>query len=70
MGVIMDYAKMRLEDARREAESFLRNPVKYTLDKQIIRKAILLEYLDNVRPIVGTRYEHWIEEAVKRAERK
>ena len=65
MGVIAEYAKMRVEDARREAESFLKSPVKYVMDKQIIRKAILLEWLDNVRPIIGTRYEHWIE-SIKR----
>jgi hypothetical protein len=55
LGVIAEYAKMRVEDARREAESFLKSPVKYVMDKQIIRKAILLEWLDNVRPIIGTR---------------
>jgi hypothetical protein len=61
LGVIAEYAKMRVEDARREAESFLKGPLKYVMDKQIIRKAILLEWLDYARPVIGTKYEHWIE---------
>lgn len=66
MGVILDFAKMRIEDARREAEIFAKNPVDYILSKQVLRKALLLEWLDNVRPVVGTKYEHWIEELKRR----
>ncbi len=66
MGVITDYAKMRAEDARSEAQNFLKAPVKYIRDKQVLRKALLLEWLDNVRPVVGTKYEHWVEEVKRR----
>ncbi len=66
MGVITDYAKMRIEDVRSEVQNFARKPVKYVLDKQVLRKALLLEWLDNVRPVVGTKYEHWVEEVKRR----
>jgi hypothetical protein len=65
-GVITEYAKMRIEDAKKEAESFFKGPFQYIMDKQILRKAVLLEWLDNVRPVIGTKYEHWVEEIKKR----
>ncbi len=66
MGVITDYAKIRVKDVRSEVQIFARKPVKYVLDKQVLRKALLLEWLDNVRPVVGTKYEHWVEEVKRR----
>jgi hypothetical protein len=64
MGILLDYAKMRLKDVDKELDAFLEKPLKYVLDKQTLRKALLLEWLDNVRPIVGTKYEHWIQKEV------
>ena len=66
LGVIAEYAKLRVEDVRGEVQNFARKPVKYVLDKQVLRKALLLEWLDNVRPVLGTKYEHWVVEEVKR----
>jgi hypothetical protein len=62
LGVILDYAKLRLEDISRELDRFFEKPLDYFLEKQTLRKALLLEWLDNVRPVIGTRYEHWIQE--------
>ena len=62
MGVILDYAKLRLKDVENELDAFLKEPIKYVLDKQTLRKALLLEWLDNVRPVIGTKYEHWIQQ--------
>jgi hypothetical protein len=67
LGVILDYAKLRLKDVENELDAFLKEPIKYVLDKQTLRKALLLEWLDNVRPVVGTRYEHWVQEEVKKS---
>jgi len=58
MGVILEYAKGRMEEIRSEVKSFVKNPIDYVLKIQPIRRALLLEYLDNVRPRVGTRWEH------------
>ena len=62
MGIILDYARERLDEATREASEFLRAPLKYIQEKQPIRKALLLEWGDNIRPIVGTKWEHKLAE--------
>jgi hypothetical protein len=67
LGVILDYGKLRLKDISQELDRFFEKPLDYFLEKQILRKALLLEYLDNVRPIVSTRYEHWVQEEVKKS---
>ena len=58
MGIVTDYAKQRFDEAKTEAEEFFKGPLKYLNSKTPIRKAILIEWADNVRPIVGTRWEH------------
>jgi len=65
MPIILEYAKMRLQDIKAETQQFFKAPLDYVMSRQILRKALLLEYLDNVRPVLGTRYEHWIVEKVK-----
>jgi len=65
MGVILQYVKMRLQDIKAETQQFFRAPLDYILEKQLLRKALLLEWLDNVRPVLGTRYGHFIEKGVK-----
>ena len=66
LGVIAEYAKMRAKDVQSEAQNFVKAPVKYVLDKQGLRKALLLEWLDHIRPVVGTKYEHWVAEVKRR----
>ena len=61
MPIILEYAKMRLQDIKAETQQFFKAPLDYVLSRQILRKALLLEWLDNVRPVIGTRYEHFIE---------
>ncbi|MEM2780848.1 MAG: hypothetical protein QW791_08305 [Candidatus Bathyarchaeia archaeon] len=65
MGIILDYAKMRLKDIEVELDRFFDKPIDYVLQKQTLRKALLLEWLDNFRPIIGTKYEHWVQREVK-----
>ena len=65
MPIILEYAKMRIQDIKTEAQQFFKAPLDYVMSKQTLRKALLLEWLDNVRPVLGTRYEHWIVEKVK-----
>jgi len=55
MGVIIEYAKLRIDDMKREAEAFLKAPLRYIQDKQPIRRALLVEYLDNIRPVLGAK---------------
>jgi len=61
MPIILEYAKMRLQDIKAETQQFFKAPLDYILEKQIVRKALLLEWLDTFRPIIDRRYEHWIE---------
>ena len=65
MGVILQYAKMRIQDIKAETQQFFKAPLDYVMSRQILRKALLLEWLDTFRPALGTRYEHWIVEKVK-----
>lgn len=62
MGVILEYAEARVKEIRGEMQKFLSKPLDYIMDKQVLRKAILLEWIDYIRPVVGTRWEHRIEE--------
>jgi len=61
MPIILEYAKARIQDIKMETREFFKAPLDYVMSKQILRKALLLEWLDTFRPIIGTRYEHWIE---------
>jgi len=58
MGVILEYAKGRIEEIKSQIREFSRNPIDYILKVQPLRRALLIEYLDAVRPVVGTRWEH------------
>ena len=62
VGVILEYAEARVEEVRGEVQKFLSKPLGYVMDKQILRKAVLLEWMDYIRPVVGTRWEHKVEE--------
>jgi len=65
MPIILEYAKARIQDVKVEAQQFFKAPLDYVMSRQILRKALLLEWLDTFRPALGTRYEHWIVEKVK-----
>jgi hypothetical protein len=58
----MYFAKSRVEELKGEVAQFRKGPVNYLLDKQIIRKYILLEYFDWIRPVRGTEWEHAVEQ--------
>lgn len=58
MGVILEYAKGRIEEIKSQIREFSRNPIDYILKVQPLRRALLIEYLDAFRPVVGTRWEH------------
>jgi hypothetical protein len=62
MGVILEYAEARINEVRGEVQKFLTKPIDYVLSEQILRKALLLEWLDYIRPVKGTKWEHRIEE--------
>jgi len=62
VGVLLDYAQGRLSEAVAEVGEFVRGPVKYLQEKQPIRKAVILEWTDTIRPLVGTKWEHKIVE--------
>lgn len=61
MGVISKYAQARVSEVVSETKDFVQRPIAYAMEKQVIRKAVLLEWLDCIRPVVGTRWEHRIE---------
>lgn len=56
MGVLVEYATRRIDEMTSEARDFLSGPVKYLQTKQPLRKALLVEWLDNVRPNIGARW--------------
>jgi hypothetical protein len=62
MGIILDYARERIDEATREASEFLRAPLKYIQEKQPIRRAVLLDWSDIIRPNIGTKWEHKLAE--------
>jgi len=61
MGVILEYAEARVNEVRGEVQKFLSKPLGYVMDKQVLRKAILLEFLDYARPTKNVEWEHTIE---------
>jgi len=61
LGVLLDYVENRLEEVRSEAAKFKKGPLDYLQTNQPVRKALLLEWLDYARPLVGTRWEHKVE---------
>jgi len=57
MGVIAEFAKERIEEARRELEKITEGPIKFLQSEQPLRKIILLEFLDYVRPRKYAEYQ-------------
>ena len=61
MGVLIDYSKQRIDEIRAEFRKVKKGPLEYIRTNQPLRKALLLEWLDFGRPVVGTRWEHKVE---------
>ena len=59
-GVILNFASARAQEARAELKKFIAGPLNYVLTEQKLRKAVLLEFLDYARPVIGTKWEHKI----------
>jgi len=62
MGVIAEFAKERIEEVRRELKKIAEGPIKFLQSEQPLRKAILLEFLDYVRPRKYAEYQKRISE--------
>ena len=58
MGVLMEYAQRRLDEARVEFQRFRKGPMDYLKQEQPARKVVLLEWLKYARPTIGTKNEH------------
>jgi len=60
MGILIDFAKGRVEEIKDKVKKFIKEPIKTLQTEQPIRKAILLEYLDKFRPNVYSRWQYKI----------
>jgi len=60
LGVIIDYAQGRLEEIAGKIKEIRANPLGFIQNEQTLRKVVLLEWLDYIRPLVGTKWEHKI----------
>jgi len=60
-GVIIDFARERFEEAKARAHEVVQSPLQWFQTNQPIRKALLLEGLDILRPGVEVEHEHKIQ---------
>jgi len=60
MGILLDFSKIRANEAKSELQEFTKGPVKYFRTNQPLRKALLLEFLELLRPEKNAQYEHKI----------
>jgi hypothetical protein len=60
-GVILNFAQTRKTEAQARLLEFIRSPINWMRQNEPIRKAILLETLEFLRPNISTEYEHKIE---------
>jgi len=65
-GVMANFARDRFEEAKARAREFVKSPLQWLQTNQPVRKAVLLEGLDLLRPGVDVEYEHKIEKWKKR----
>lgn len=61
LGIITDFAQSRLGEIAAKIKRIRADPLGYIQNEQPLRKAVLLEYLDYLRPVLGTEWEHRIE---------
>jgi len=65
-GVIASFGRKRLNEAITRAREFVsQGPLQWTMSNQPVRKGVLLEVLDVLRPSVEVRNEHFIESWTK-----
>ena len=60
-GVIVDFARNRFGEAQVKAHEFLASPLRWITENQPVRKGLLLEALDLLRPSVEVSHEHAIQ---------
>jgi hypothetical protein len=60
-GVIVGFAGDRFEEAKARAREFVRSPLQWIQSNQPVRKAVLLEGLELLRPGIDVAHEHKIE---------
>ena len=65
-GVIIDFARARSDEVQTRFREFIKGPVGWIRSNQPIRKAVLLEGLDLLRPGVEVEHEHKIQSWKKR----
>jgi len=63
MGIFLHYAKLRAEHVQKEIDDLRDQKIRYFKNKNPLRKAILLEYLDWVRPRLLAKFGKEIAEA-------
>jgi len=65
-GVIANFGRERFEEANARAREFVQGPLQWLEANQPIRKALLLEGLDLIRPGIEVSHEHRIQSWKKR----
>jgi len=65
-GVIVDFAGDRFKEAKARAREFVQGPLQWLETNQPIRKALLLEGLEFLRPGIEVEHEHEIQKWKKR----
>lgn len=65
-GVMANFARNRFAEAKLKAGDFLQAPLQWIQTNQPLRKAVLLEGLDLLRPGVEVEHEHKIGKWKKR----
>jgi hypothetical protein len=60
MGILLDFGKTRVNEAQGQLEEFMKGPIKYLQTNQPVRKAVLLECLELLRPEKDAQYQQTI----------
>jgi hypothetical protein len=65
-GVIANFGRERFEEAKARAREFVQAPLQWIQTNQPVRKGVLLEALDLLRPGVEVGHEHAIQKWKRR----
>jgi hypothetical protein len=65
-GVVAAFGRKRLNEALDRAHEFVQGPLVWIQVNQPVRKGVLLEVLDGLRPSVEVEHEHEIQKWKKR----
>jgi len=60
-GVIFNFIQDRRNEAEARFREFVKSPLAWVKENQPVRKAVLLESLELLRPGIDVEYEHKIE---------